>query len=132
MCSSFPLHCSRTGGNTFVKFKILVLFLKFVYIFHFYYTLFIEMVFLIFIPVSDIFFVGGGVFYKDVYKIQGSIFILNDIDAVNLFLTHQPHDTGYLSPQNVYCQTNAQSKKFISLQIPIRQRNTKSKKFMLT
>lgn len=130
MCSSFPLHCSRTGGNTFVKFKILVLFLKFVYIFHFYYTLFIEMVF--FSYPYQIFFGWGGVFYKDVYKIQGTIFILNDIDAVNLFLTHQPHDTGYLSPQNVYCQTNAQSKKFISLQIPIRQRNTKSKKFMLT
>lgn len=28
--------------------------------------------------------------------------------AVNLFLTHQPHDTGYSSPQNVHCQANAQ------------------------
>lgn len=28
--------------------------------------------------------------------------------AVNLFLTHQPHDTGYQSPHNVQCQANAQ------------------------
>lgn len=49
------------------------------------------------------------------------IFILNGIDAVNLFLTHQPHDTGYQSPHNVQCQANAQGKKSIYLQSPIRR-----------
>lgn len=40
---------------------------------------------------------------------------------MNLFLTHQPHDTGYSSPQNVHCQANAQSKKSTSLQSRIRR-----------
>lgn len=40
---------------------------------------------------------------------------------MNLFLTHQPHDTGYQSPHNVQCQANAQGKKSIYLQSPIRR-----------